>query len=223
MANRGQHTNSSQFFITLAPSPHLNGKHVVFGKVVKGIEVIKAIEGIQTDTKDVPLQTVQIIGCGELEFRGPAGTSDGGRASAPAPSGTTSDEKRRARSQSASESEESESEDEEQRKERKRRRKEEKREAKRRRKEEKKSSKRHHSSQSLSRSASPTEVKDLNPLAIETEEEYDLRLEREEKERLEAQRAERAKLEREQAKMGRIDQRTGVRYKGLLFPNLIRR
>ena len=55
-----------QFFITSGPTPHLDGKHVVFGRVIEGFDtVFKQIEETQTGSQDRPLKDVVILNCGE--------------------------------------------------------------------------------------------------------------------------------------------------------------
>ena len=68
-ANNGPNTNSSQFFITTVPTPHLDNENVVFGNVIEGIEIVKRVATeVDTDEDDVPLSKIYILVRTSIDF-----------------------------------------------------------------------------------------------------------------------------------------------------------
>ncbi|XP_031425965.1 peptidyl-prolyl cis-trans isomerase C [Clupea harengus] len=71
MANAGPDTNGSQFFITSARAPWLDGKHVVFGKVLEGMPVVRTIELQDTNDRNLPYTECVIVNSGKIEVKEP--------------------------------------------------------------------------------------------------------------------------------------------------------
>merc|ERR1712076_344571 len=61
MANSGKNTNGSQFFITLAPTQWLDGKHTIFGRIQTGMRTVHMIGQVETDKNDKPVDDVKIV------------------------------------------------------------------------------------------------------------------------------------------------------------------
>lgn len=66
MANAGRNTNGSQFFITLEACPHLDGKHVVFGQIISGMDIVRKMAKVPVNDRNKPKIPVTITDCGEV-------------------------------------------------------------------------------------------------------------------------------------------------------------
>lgn len=77
MANSGPNSNGSQFFITFRDTPHLDGRHVVFGKLISGLDILKVMERVSTDSNDKPRTTVVITDCGQIGLEEPSDVASG--------------------------------------------------------------------------------------------------------------------------------------------------